>query len=320
MSEYFETQLREGSAQVAGSLDRRPADALREYSERRARRVRAGAAAVTASAVLLVAGAVFSLEGKGGGAADVTAAAPASVGVSSSRSAGTGSVPDPSRYVAGAWLDESRLPYAGTIAWQVNPQVLGAKLGGAVQLVLPDDTVFFGSTVGNFDTYCSIPALVDGAVADQVASFDGAISGSSLPSTPGIPASVTQNTVFYRNQSDASAAWGGVGSGFEACARFETGGVSGETKTYPSIGRAQRILNKPDVQCWTNLTAVTGLGSGGGTQDLLDDVCFVRHGTLIGNVALRFDGPPALSGVDFSTVNATTVSDLEQALSAYGSS
>jgi hypothetical protein len=307
MSEYFETQLREGSAQVAGSLTTHPAAAVRAHSERRARRARTSAVSLATCATLVVGGTAFGLERHGGGAAGAAS-------VAATGSVGTASAPDPSQYVAGAWLSESQLPYAGVITWQVDPQVLGTKFNGAVQLVLPDST-YFTSSVAEFGTYCSIPALTDEAVADQQESFDGSITGSSLPSTQGIPARVRQSTVFYRDQVGAAAAWGSIGSGFAACARFETGSVSGESTNDPSVGTASRILNEPDVQCWTNLAAVSNLSPG--VTDFLDDVCFVRHGTLISSVDLGFEGPAALSGVDFGPRNATVVSGLEQALNSY---
>ena len=223
--------------------------------------------------------------------------------------------PNPSEYVPGAWLSEPQLPYAGTITWQVNPQALGTDLHGAVQLVKPDSS-FFDSSVDGFGTYCAIPALADGAIADQVELFYGPITGSSLPNTPGIPATVSQSTVFYRNQNGATKAWGAIGSGFASCAKFATGFVSGESTTYPSVGTARRIVNEPNVQCWTNLAAVSNTGPG--VTDLMDDVCFVRQGTLISIVDVGFEGPPALSEVDFRTVDATTVSELRQALNVYG--
>lgn len=305
MSDDFDRLLREGSAQVAGSLTRPAPAALREHARRRVQRTRVVTGAFAACAVLVAGGALFGLEQSGGGTASVS-------GVSRASAA---SAPNPRAYVAGAWLGEGQLPYAGDITWQVNPQVLGTKLVSPVQLVLPGARTFFDSTVGGFGTYCSIPALANQAVAGQVESFYGPITGSHVPSTAGIPATATQSTVFYRNQSAATAAWDAIGGGFEACAKFETGRVSGESKTYPSLGTAKRIVSGPDAQCWTNLAAVSG--SGPGVTDFLDDVCFVRHGTLIGSVDVGFEGPGALSGLDFSDVDARVVSQLQHALSAY---
>jgi hypothetical protein len=316
MSEYFETQLREGTAQVAGSLTARPAAVVREQAERRARRVRA-AVAVAASAVALVGGAAFGLarqDGRAGGAAGVSQPTATSSPTSAATGGkGTASAPDPSKYVAGAWLSQSHLPYADSITWQADQQVLGTRLAGPVQLALPG-SAFFDSSVGGFGTYCSIPALSDGAVAAQLESFYGPLSRSAS-STAVLPATARQSTVFYRNQGDVTAAWSALGSGFAACARFETGSVSAETATYPSKGTAIQILNEPTAQCWTNLAAVSNRKPG--VTDFLDDVCFVRHGTLISNLDLGFEGPSTLSATDFSAVNAPVVSELERMLNAY---
>jgi hypothetical protein len=312
MSEHFETRLREGTARVAGSLSTLSAAAVREHAERRARRAGARTVAIAAAAVLVVGGAAFGLERQGGGTAGAASSSASATAASASTATAT---PNPSQYVAGAWLSESRLPYAGgAITWQVDPQDLGTKLNGAVQLALPNSG-FFDSSVGDFGTYCSINALADAAAADQEESFDGTITGSSVPSTPGIPARARQSTVFYRTQSDATAAWAAIGSGFAACAAFETGSVSGESKTYPSTGTATQIVNEPGAQCWTNQAAVKDLGPA--VTDLLDDVCFVQHGTLISSFDLGFQGPAALSAVDFGAVDAPIVADLQQALNAY---
>ena len=321
MSDYFDTQLREGTAQVAGSLTTRTAAAVREHSERRARRLGAGTAALAASAVLVIGGTVFGLERQGGGptaAVGVSHSTTASPSASPARIgsvAGTASAPNPSQYVAGAWLSESHLPYAGAIGWQVNPQVLGTELERPVQLV-PPASAYFDNSVGGFGAYCSIPALADQAVANQQESFYGPITGSSVPGYPGVPATAKQSTVFYGSQSGAAAAWRSIGSGFTACAEFETGRVSAETKTYPSTGTVRQIVNESTVQCWTNLAAVSDLEPG--VTDFLDNVCFVRHGTLISSVDLGFEGPTALSDLDFGAVDATVVSGLQHAVNAYG--
>lgn len=328
MSDYFDTQLREGSARVAGSLTTHTAADVRAHAKRRTRRLRAGTGALTAFAVLVVGGVVFGFEHRGGpateavGVTDTTTASattpatsPAARSNSSAPaySADSASALDPSRYVAAAWLSENHLPYATSIAWRPNPQALGSKLGGVVQLI-PASGEFFAASVGNFDTYCSIDALTANAVADQEESFSGPITGSTVPSTPGIPANVTQRAVFYRDQNAAAAAWNAIGSGFEACAAFETGRVSGETKTYPSTGKSSRIRNELSVQCWTNLAAVS---IGSAVTDTLDDTCFVQRGRLIGSVSLDFEGPSTLADLDFGDVDTTLISNLGQVLDAY---
>ncbi|WP_034266305.1 hypothetical protein [Actinospica robiniae] len=337
MSDYFDTQLREGSARVAGSLTAPTAAAVREHSNRRARRARTGTAALAAVAVLALGGVTFGLEHQGGAtrntvaiansatagnattpsASPSTSAAVSSTSTSSMpESVSTASSPNPDHYVAAAWLSESHLPYATNIAWQPNPQVLGTKIGGAVQLI-PASTDSFANLVGGFSTYCAITALADNAVASQRESFYGQITGSILPSTAGVPATAAQSTIFYASPSAATAAWDAIGSGYSACAKFETGSVSAENKVYPSTGTVSRIRSEPNVQCWTNLNAVT---LEAGVSDFMNDACFVRHGTLISSVAFDFEGPPTLSSLDLSAADATLASELAQALNAYGSS
>ena len=310
-------QLDEILADVAGAAAGRAAapGAGAARKRGRQRRMRRQLTATTALSLALLGGlglvgAVGAMAFRGGD----SSSSGASAGISG---VGTLPAPAPNRYVAGAWLSQSQLPYAGTIAWKVNPQVLGTDLHGAVQLVLPGDS-FFDSIVDGFGTYCSIPGLADGASANQLESFYGPITGSALPSIPGIPADVDQSAAFYRSRSAAASAWDTIGSGFAACAEFATGRVSGESETYPSVGTASRIVNEPDVQCWTNLAAVSNIGTGSAVTDFLDEVCFVRRGTVIGIVDLGFEGPSTLAGVDFRPVDERTVSDLQQALNAYG--
>ncbi len=322
MSDYFETQLREGTAQVAGSLHAHTAAAVREHAKRRARRAGTRAVAFATCAALVIGGTVLGLGQRGGRAAQASGVSGSNTPVPDSsltqaaRISATVTAPNPQQYVAGAWLDKSRLPYADAIAWQLNTQLLGTKLNNSVQLLLPDNA-FFPTTAGEIDTYCSLPALTDSAVAEQQASFYGQVNGSSVPSYPGIPANVAQSIVFYPNQSAATAAWNAVASGFAACAKFETGHVSGESTNYPSTGTATRLINEPAVQCWTNLAAISNLRPE--VTDQLDDVCFVQHGTLISYIDLRFDGPSTLAALDFAALDGTVSSELTQALTAYDS-
>jgi hypothetical protein len=310
--EQFDEILADVAVAAAGRATAPGAGAARKRGGQRRMR-RQLTAATTLSLALIgglgLVGAVGALAFRGGDGSGATSGTAATYGVSSLP------VPAPGKYVAGAWLSQSQLPYAGTITWQDNPQTLGTTMRGAVQLVLPGSS-FFYSAVSGFGTYCSIPALANGALADQLQWFDGPITGSALPHTAGIPADVDQSAVFYRNQGAAAAAWDSIGDGFAACAKATTGHVSGESADYPSAGTASRIVDEPDAQCWTNLTAVSNIGPA--VTDFLDEVCFVRRGTVIGMTDLGFEGPSGLSSVDFRSVDATTITDLQQALNAYG--
>lgn len=321
MSDYFDTQLQEGSAHVAGSLTPRTPAEVREHAKHRARRARAAVSTLTAVAVLAVGGVTFSLDRHGSSTTNAagtsdTAAAKRKNNAPKAGSTRNTSAPAPDRYVAGAWLSKSHLPYATAITWQINPQSLGKKLSAAVQLV-PQGSEYFASSMSEFGTYCSIPALSGNAIADQQESFYGPITSSTVPSSAGIPATARQSTVFYRTQSAAASAWANIGTGFAACAKFETGKVSGESKTYPSTGTVSQLVNEPTVQCWTNLAAVSISQK---VTDFLDNACFVLHGTLIGSVDIGFEGPSALSSLDFHAVDASLVSDLSDALTAYDGS
>lgn len=64
MPEYFATQLRDGTAQVAESLTPASAADVRGQGDRRARRRRIGTVSATMSAVLIIAGVAFGLVGQ----------------------------------------------------------------------------------------------------------------------------------------------------------------------------------------------------------------------------------------------------------------
>lgn len=66
MPEYFESQLREGSARMADALDVPSAAEVRGRSDHRARRRRSGAVVLTVAAVLAVGGAAFGIAGQDG--------------------------------------------------------------------------------------------------------------------------------------------------------------------------------------------------------------------------------------------------------------
>ena len=221
-------------------------------------------------------------------------------------------VPNPGRYVTGAWLSPAQLPFtrAGYTIWDHSGGI-GTLLGGSA----------YGQTVQQYkvNNSCSsiatASALGDGLsealTGAQVQVFQSSNFGKIWPDGT-IPAYASQYALFYPNATAATAAMNALSADYAACKTQVTG-------PDPTTGRAlagsvQQTVNGGSAQCWTLLAAQPNSTVANGT---VDHTCFVRSGARIGTVTVSINQVSSLSTVSFTSSDSTVVSELEQDLAAY---
>ena len=214
MPEYFKTQLRDGTAQVAESLALPSAALVRGHGERRARRRRIGAVSATVSAALVVGGVAFGVARQDSPHAtrpSVAAAVsnaptnsahtgPSAVGTTSSGTGGSVGVhlSPPAQYAAatenkvGLTIDNSGP------ARQVVVEFKSTQTN-ALYWVEPCDSSVGGGC--NKNAYADNPLKVAKGAESEVpgvAAFDLALPAgtSSYTAWVGLPAGVTSYTVL----------------------------------------------------------------------------------------------------------------------------
>jgi len=332
MSERF-TELLSGVAESAASAVRAPGAAAARERGRRRRNRRRLAACVLSLALFGGVGSIAAVSSSRG--SDIPVAngrASASPGVSGSPSTDVSpdkrsttahattpsppvstsgvtptsvSVPGPGGYVAGAWLSAAQLPFAqaGVTTWQAAAGV-GTRLGGGV----------YEATAAQYKTYIGVcsevgsgsglaDALGGGLTGTQYETFQSSNSDKILPDGT-VPAASSELNLFYGNTADARAALAALPAGYANC-KAEIAGTdptTGETVT----GQIQQTLATSSAQCWSIL--------GGGT---IEHACYVGSGGVIAAVTVTVHMVPSLSTVNFSSIDSTAVTELQQALRAY---
>jgi hypothetical protein len=221
-------------------------------------------------------------------------------------------VPDPGRYVTGAWLSPAQLPFAraGYTTWD-HADVIGTLLGGSA----------YGQTVEQYkaNNSCSsiatASALSDGLsealTGAQVQVFQSSNFGKIWPDGT-IPAYASQYALFYPNATGAAAAMNGLSADYAACKTQVTGP---DPSTGGNLaGSVQQTVNGGSAQCWTLLTAQPDSTVANGTAD---HTCFVRAGAMIAAVTVSINQVSSLSTVSFTSSDSTVVAELEHDLAAY---
>lgn len=325
MSDRFEDFV-SGLAQTAAATAAPGADAARKRAKQRRTRQRLTASAL--SLVLLggVGGiAAANLNHTGGSVAPAHSGAPIpavtvsgspspstsspapTTSTSASAPAESGSAPAPGTYHSGDWYDVTDVPLTSSkIAWVPLSNLMGTRIGGDVFEVESSDSGV--TNLSHFGDGCSVGSLTNGASATQYEYYTGYDDNGYLNNTDvAIAAGVTHLVYFYPDSASAAAAWNGIGSGFAACAKAETG--TNPTTGSQVTGHTTSTTSANDAQCWSNVVTGTSKPTGAGTSD---HVCFVRQGDQIAavDVEVNFSKSAYLSTVDYGTFDTTLRQDL----------
>lgn len=333
MSERFEDFV-SGLAQAAAGSAAPGADAARRRArQRRARQrltasalslvVLGGAGGIAAANLNHTGGSVPTAHSSASASSGPASASPtpsdstsASASPSASASTSMASNPDLSpalgTYHPGNWYDATDVPLASsTIAWVPFSSLNGSRIGGDVFQEAGSDSGASGQS--SFGDQCGVGSLTSGMSAVQFEYYTGYNDNGTLNAADtAIAASVTHLVYFYPDSGAAAAAWNGIGSGFTACAKAETG--MNPTTGSLLTGQTTRTASAADAQCWSNVTTQTSKPAGGGTSD---HVCLVRQGDLIAavDVQVTFEKSAYLSTVDYGTFDTVLRHDLEAGLS-----
>ncbi|MCW2934119.1 MAG: hypothetical protein JWM19_5081 [Actinomycetia bacterium] len=242
-----------------------------------------------------------------------TSTAPA--GPTSTTPSGTApqaTVPSPGRYVAGAWLSPTQLPFAraGYTTWD-HAGGVGTLLGGSAY----EQTVQQYTANNSCSSIAAPSALGDGLskalTGAQIQVFQSSNFGKILPNGI-IPAYASQYALFYPNATAATAAMNALSADYAACKTQVTGSDPATGTTL--AGSVQQTVNGGSAQCWSLLAAQPGSAAANGT---VDHTCFVRSGAMIGTVTVSINQVSSLSTVSFTSSDGTMVPELGQDLAAY---
>jgi len=335
MPEYFEEQLERAAelAAIRARLDRVGAIRARGDQLRRRRRTADAVLGVAVVAVAVVLGTTLTggssnshLPVTGSPSASVSApAASPSTGATGTPSAGrgrpsasttatgspgtsqnTGAATTPGTYVAGAWLSAHQESFGDQISWQPATNLAGSWIGDAVFEVTDADTATQLAT----GTGCALSGFETSLAGTQYQMFDGPNDGTKLGSTA-IAAYATQGIYFYPDSAAATSAWNSLSSDYWSCAQTETG--TNAATGLQEYGFVHQLVNQSDAQCWSNLQTRTDSATSSG---MVSNGCYLLRGDLIEWVNVQVnDSTP--SGVDFSSVDHTTLTNMRQSLTVY---
>jgi hypothetical protein len=214
-------------------------------------------------------------------------------------------VVSPGAYVAGAWLSAAQMPFAqaGVITWDAQAGV-GTRLSGGVY---EQTATQFKTTIGSCTAVRSGSGVADALGAAlagaQYEIFQGSNSDKILPNGT-IPYVAWEQNLFYDNAAGARAALAALTWGYADCKNEITGTdpTTGGTVT----GRIQETLAARSAQCWSILGAGT-----------IQHACYARSGAMIAAVEVTVHQVSSLFTVNFSSIDSTEVSELQQVLRSY---